>query len=108
MTDETQEQLHLADLKAMHPKELVTMAEELEIENATTMRKGEIMFSILKERAEEGWMIGGEGVLEVLQDGFGFLRAPEANYLLVLTIFMSRQKFCVSFLCARVTQSRVI
>lgn len=65
----------------MHPKELVTMAEELEIENATTMRKGEIMFSILKERAEEGWMIGGEGVLEVLQDGFGFLRAPEANYL---------------------------
>ena len=81
MTDETQEQLHLAELKAMHPKELVTMAEELEIENATTMRKGEIMFSILKERAEEGWMIGGEGVLEVLQDGFGFLRAPEANYL---------------------------
>ena len=81
MTDETQEQLHLADLKAMHPKELVTMAEELEIENATTMRKGEIMFSILKERAEEGWMIGGEGVLEVLQDSFGFLRAPEANYL---------------------------
>ena len=81
MTNETQEQLHLAELKAMHPKELVTMAEELEIENATTMRKGEIMFSILKERAEEGWMIGGEGVLEVLQDGFGFLRAPEANYL---------------------------
>jgi len=81
MTDETQEQLHLAELKAMHPKELVTMAEELEIENATTMRKCEIMFSILKERAEEGWMIGGEGVLEVLQDGFGFLRAPEANYL---------------------------
>jgi len=81
MTDETQEQLHLAELKAMHPKELVTMAEELEIENATTMRKGKIMFSILKERAEEGWMIGGEGVLEVLQDGFGFLRAPEANYL---------------------------
>ncbi|MCV2892597.1 transcription termination factor Rho [Lentibacter sp. XHP0401] len=81
MTEESQEQLHLAELKAMHPKELVTMAEELEIENATTMRKGEIMFSILKERAEEGWMIGGEGVLEVLQDGFGFLRAPEANYL---------------------------
>ena len=81
MTQDAQEQLHLAELKAMHPKELVTMAEELEIENATTMRKGEIMFSILKERAEEGWMIGGEGVLEVLQDGFGFLRAPEANYL---------------------------
>mgnify|MGYP002712965966 CR=1 FL=1 len=57
------------------------MAEELEIENASTMRKGEMMFSILKERAEDDWEIGGEGVLEVLQDGFGFLRAPEANYL---------------------------
>ncbi|MBU2980330.1 transcription termination factor Rho [Lentibacter algarum] len=77
----TQEHLNLADLKAMHPKDLVTMAEDLEIENATTMRKGEIMFSILKERAEDDWTIGGDGVLEVLQDGFGFLRAPEANYL---------------------------
>jgi len=57
------------------------MAEELEIENASTMRKGEMMFSILQERAEEGWSIYGEGVLEVLQDGFGFLRSPEANYL---------------------------
>ena len=77
----TQDRLNLSDLKAQSPKDLLSMAEELEIENATTMRKGEIMFSILKERAEEGWMIGGEGVLEVLQDGFGFLRAPEANYL---------------------------
>ena len=57
------------------------MAEELEIENASTMRKGDIMFSILKERADEGWEISGDGVLEVLQDGFGFLRSPEANYL---------------------------
>ena len=57
------------------------MAEELEIENATTMRKGEMMFQILRERADEGWEIGGDGVLEVLQDGFGFLRSPEANYL---------------------------
>ena len=57
------------------------MAEELEIENASTMRKGEMMFQILRERADEGWEISGEGVLEVLQDGFGFLRAPEANYL---------------------------
>ncbi len=77
----TQEHITLAELKAMHPKDLVTMAEDLEIENATTMRKGEIMFSILKERAEEDWVIGGDGVIEVLQDGFGFLRAPEANYL---------------------------
>ena len=73
--------LNLRDLKAMSPKDLVDMAEELEIENASTMRKGEMMFSILRERADEGWEISGEGVLEVLQDGFGFLRAPEANYL---------------------------
>ncbi len=73
--------LNLADLKAKSPKDLLAMAEELEIENASTMRKGEMMFSILKERAEDDWEISGDGVLEVLQDGFGFLRAPEANYL---------------------------
>lgn len=77
----TQESLNLADLKAKTPKDLLSMAEELEIENASTMRKGEIMFSILKERAEDGWEISGDGVLEVLQDGFGFLRSTEANYL---------------------------
>ena len=75
------ESLNLADLKAKSPAELLALAEELEIDNAPSMRKGEMMFSILKERAEEGWQIYGEGVLEVLQDGFGFLRAPEANYL---------------------------
>ena len=58
-----------------------TLAEELEIENASTMRKGDMMFAILKDLAEEGVEIGGDGVLEVLQDGFGFLRSPEANYL---------------------------
>ena len=73
--------LNLKDLKATSPKDLVSMAEELEIDNASTMRKGELMFSILRERADEGWEISGEGVLEVLQDGFGFLRNPEANYL---------------------------
>jgi len=74
-------QLNLSELKAQTPAALLTMAEELEIENAPSMRKGEMMFSILKERAEEGWVIGGDGVLEVLQDGFGFLRSTEANYL---------------------------
>ncbi len=78
---ETQETLNLADLKALTPAVLLAMAEELEIENAPSMRKGEMMFSILKERAEEGWEISGDGVLEVLQDGFGFLRSPSANYL---------------------------
>jgi len=77
----SEDRLNLADLKKHSPADLVTMAEELEIENASTMRKGDIMFAILKERAEEGWEISGDGVLEVLQDGFGFLRSPEANYL---------------------------
>ena len=77
----SEDRINLADLKKHSPADLVTMAEELEIENASTMRKGDIMFAILKERAEEGWEISGDGVLEVLQDGFGFLRSPEANYL---------------------------
>jgi transcription termination factor Rho len=76
-----QDRLNLSDLKAKSPKDLLAMAEELEIENASTMRKGEMMFQILRERADEGWEISGDGVLEVLQDGFGFLRSPEANYL---------------------------
>ncbi len=77
----TIERLNLADLKAKTPADLLAMAEDLEIENAPSMRKGEMMFSILKERAEEGWEVSGDGVLEVLQDGFGFLRSPSANYL---------------------------
>jgi transcription termination factor Rho len=77
----TVERLNLADLKAKTPADLLSMAEEWEIENAPSMRKGEMMFSLLKEHAEEGWEIGGDGVLEVLQDGFGFLRSPSANYL---------------------------
>ena len=77
----SKERLNLSDLKTLSAKELLGIAEELEIENASTMRKGEIMFSILKERAEEDWIVFGDGVLEVLQDGFGFLRSTEANYL---------------------------
>ena len=73
--------LNLSDLKARSAKDLLAMAEELEIENASTMRKGEMMFQILRERADEGWTVYGDGVLEVLQDGFGFLRSSEANYL---------------------------
>ena len=77
----TSNRVTLAELKAKSPTDLLSMAEELEIENASTMRKGDMMFSILKERAEDGAEISGDGVLEVLQDGFGFLRSPEANYL---------------------------
>ena len=77
----SEERLNLSDLKAKSPADLLAMAEEWEVENASTMRKGEMMFSLLKEHAEDGWDIGGDGVLEVVQDGFGFLRSTEANYL---------------------------
>ena len=77
----TEERLNLSQLKAKSPADLLSMAEEWEIENASTMRKGEMMFQLLKEHAEEGVEIGGDGVLEVVQDGFGFLRSTEANYL---------------------------
>ena len=62
----TTDRLNLADLKSQSPKDLLALAEELEIENASTMRKGDMMFAILKERADDEWTIGGDGVLEVL------------------------------------------
>jgi transcription termination factor Rho len=71
----------LHDLKRKSPAELLTIAEELEVENANTMRKQELMFAILKSLAAKDVSIIGEGVVEVLQDGFGFLRSPDANYL---------------------------
>ena len=73
--------MHLKELKKKSPPELLNFAEELEIENASTMRKQELMFACLKQLANNDVAIYGEGVLEVLQDGFGFLRSPEANYL---------------------------
>ena len=73
--------MHLKELKKKAPAELVSMAEELDIENASTLRKQDLMFAILKELAEDGEEIVGEGTIEVLADGFGFLRSPEANYL---------------------------
>lgn len=75
------EKVSLSELKAMSPANLLKQAEELEIENASTMRKGDMMFAILKEMAEDGAEISGDGVLELMQDGFGFLRSPESNYL---------------------------
>ena len=74
-------ELSLAELKAQSPANLLTLAEKIEIENASTMRKGDMMFAILKEMAEEGVEIYGDGVLEIVQDGFGFLRSTDANYL---------------------------
>ena len=69
-------QLSLADLKTQSPSVLLKLAEILEIENASSMRKGDMMFSILKDMAEDGVEISGDGVLEVLQDGFGLLDQP--------------------------------
>ncbi len=71
----------LRDLKAKNPAELLAFAEQHEVENASTLRKQEIMFAILKNLAEQDVEIIGEGVVEVLSDGFGFLRSPDANYL---------------------------
>ena len=73
--------MHLKSLKKMKPAELVEMAEELGVEGASTLRKQDLMFAILKVEAENGEEIIGEGTIEVLSDGFGFLRAPESNYL---------------------------
>jgi transcription termination factor Rho len=74
-------EMKLKDLKEKTPTELLQFAEELEVENASTMRKQELMFAILKNLAAQDVDIIGEGVVEVLQDGFGFLRSPDANYL---------------------------
>ena len=73
--------MHLKDLKKHAPAELVSMAEELGVEGASTMRKQDLMFAILKVQAENGEQIMGEGTIEVLTDGFGFLRSAQANYL---------------------------
>jgi transcription termination factor Rho len=73
--------MHLKELKKKTPAELVEMAEEFDVEGASTMRRQDLMFAILKEVADDGEEILGIGTIEVLQDGFGFLRSPEANYL---------------------------
>src|SRR5256714_1514943 len=73
--------MNLQELKRKTPAELLAFAEELEIENASSLRKQDMLFAILKQLAENDVPISGDGVLEVLADGFGFLRSPEANYL---------------------------
>ncbi len=74
-------EIKLQDLKSKSPTELVAFAEEHSVENASTMRKQELMFAVLKQLAAKDIDILGTGVVEVLQDGFGFLRSPDANYL---------------------------
>jgi transcription termination factor Rho len=73
--------MNLQELKRKSPAELLAFAEELEIENASSLRKQDMLFAILKRLAENDVPISGDGVLEVMADGFGFLRSPEANYL---------------------------
>ena len=75
------QQRKLQDLKSMKPAELLAFAEELKVENASTLRKQEMMFACLKQLAAQDVEIIGEGVVEVLQDGFGYLRSADANYL---------------------------
>jgi transcription termination factor Rho len=77
----TIQELKLHDLKSKTPTDLLAFAEELEVENASAMRKQDMMFAILKQLAERDVEITGSGVLEVLPDGFGFLRSPQSNYL---------------------------
>ena len=73
--------MNLQELKEKSPTELLQYAEELEVENASTLRKQDMMFAILKQLAKNDIEISGGGVMEILQDGFGFLRSPESNYL---------------------------
>ncbi len=73
--------MNLQDLKNKNPEELLKQAGELNIENPSSLRKKDLMFAILKQIAEEGEKITGAGVIEIMQDGFGFLRSPESNYL---------------------------
>jgi transcription termination factor Rho len=75
------QEMKLQELKMKSPTELLSFAEEVEVENASAMRKQELMFAILKQLAARDIDITGTGVVEVLQDGFGFLRSPDANYL---------------------------
>ncbi len=73
--------MHLSELKALHVSALIKMGEELEIDNVARLRKQELMFAIMKKRAKAGEQVFGDGVLEVLPDGFGFLRSIEASYM---------------------------
>lgn len=73
--------MHLSELKAQHVSALLKMGEELEIENVARLRKQELMFAIMKKRAKAGEQVFGDGVLEVLPDGFGFLRSIESSYM---------------------------
>jgi len=73
--------MNLAELKAKKVSELTTMARKLDVEGAASLRKQELIFALLQAQTEKNGLIYGEGVLEILPDGFGFLRAPDYSYL---------------------------
>ncbi|MCU0898706.1 MAG: Rho termination factor N-terminal domain-containing protein, partial [Burkholderiales bacterium] len=73
--------MHLSELKQLHVSQLIEMATQFEVEGANRMRKQELVFALLKNRAKKGEAIYGDGTLEVLPDGFGFLRSPDTSYL---------------------------
>ena len=92
--------MHLSELKTLHISQLLDMAMELEIDNAQRMRKQELMFAILKKRAKAGEQIFGDGTLEVLPDGFGFLRSPDTSYLASTDdIYISPSQIRVRMMC---------
>src|SRR5215218_4496200 len=98
------ENMKLSELKAKSPAELLVFAEENEVENASTMRKQELMFAILKELAAKEIDIVGEGVVEVLPDGFGFLRSRTPITCPVQTIFTSAPRRSGASHCAPATR----
>ena len=73
--------MNLKDLTKKEPEELLKQAEELNIESPSSYRKQDLIFTILKQNASDGSIISGAGVIEIMQDGFGFLRSSESNYL---------------------------
>ncbi len=95
--------MHLQDLKQKTPADLLAYAEDLEVENASTLRKQDMMFAILKQLANNDVAIYGSGVLEVLSDGFGFLRAPESNYLPGPDDIYVSPSQCVDLACGQET-----
>ena len=98
--------ISLAELKDKNITDLAKIAKELNIPGASGMRKQELIFQILRAQTEKSGLIFSEGVLECLPDGFGFLRAPEYNYLHGPTTFTSRRRKSASSTCAPATLSR--
>ena len=99
-------EMKLQDLKSKTPAELVSFAEENGVENASTMRKQELMFAILKQLAIQEIDIIGEGVVEVLSDGFGFLRSPDATTCPAPTTSTSRRRRFAASAFAPATPSK--